>query len=114
MPNSYIVAGQASPAAATDTTLYTVPAGKQFVMSSLSVVNRDKVGDAAEFRIAIVPSGDTLGNKHYIEYDKILDQRESITKMFGATLPAGCVVVVRSSTANLSFSLFGSEITPAS
>jgi hypothetical protein len=113
MPNSYIVAGQAAPAAATDHTLYTVPAGKQFVASTLNCANRDKTGDPAEIRIAIVPTGETLANKHFIEYDRILDQRESFPKTIGVTLPAGCAVIVRSSTANVSFSLFGAEVTPA-
>jgi len=116
MPNSYVIAGQAAPAANTDATLYTVGAGKSFAASSLAVVNRDKTvgADAAEFRIAIVPSGDTLAAKHYIEFDKFLDLRESIKLIMGMTLPAGCSVIVRSSTANLSFTLFGAEITPSS
>lgn len=114
MPNSYIIAGQAAPLAATDTVIYTVPAGKQFVMSALTAVNRDKVGDAAEIRLAIVPSGDTLGNKHYVVYDRILDQREEFVKNGIATLPAGTAVHVQASTANVSFSLFGAEISPAS
>ena len=116
MPNSYAIAGQAAPVAATDTTLYTVEAATQFSASTLAVVNRDKTvgADAAEFRVAIVPQGDTLANKHYLEFDRFLEPRDSYKMTIGITLPAGASVIVRSSTANLSFSLFGAKITASS
>jgi hypothetical protein len=109
----YVVAGQAAPAADTDHELYAVPAGNSFVASTLTVANRDKTGDAAEYRVAIVPDGETLAAKHYIKFDEFLDRRESVPLTLGLSLPAGCKVFVRASTANLSFSLFGVKISAA-
>lgn len=107
MDKNYTVAGQAAPAADTDTVLFTVGVGRYFVVSTLMVTNRDKVGDAAEYRIAVVPKGEVLATKHYIKYDDFIDQRESIPLTLGIALPAEARVYVRASTANLSFSLFG-------
>lgn len=110
MANTYKVAGQVTPVANTDTVLYTVPATKQFVSSSINICNRSLNGDPDIFRIAIVPVGDTLSNKHYIYYDAFIDIRKTLHKVIGISLQPGDQVIVRAGTANLSFSLFGSEL----
>lgn len=107
MDRNYACVGQVAPAADTDTLIYEVLAARYFVASTLMITNRDKVGDAAEFRVAIVPAGETLAAKHYIKYDEFIDQRESIPLTLGLSLQAGVKIYVRGSTANLSFSLFG-------
>lgn len=109
MDRNYALVGQSAPTANTDTLIYTVGATLYFVASTLMVTNRDTAGDAAEFRVAVVPPGDTLGSKHYIKYDEFIDQRESIALTLGLSMQAGCSIYVRGSTANLSFSLFGLE-----
>ena len=108
MAKAYKVAGQSAPTANTDTTLYTVPVNKNFVASSLVFCNRSKV-ELSTLRVAIVPSGETLNNQHYISYEEILDIRERKSMVLGFALAAGDKVVVRSSTNNLSFTLFGVE-----
>lgn len=109
MPSSYLTAGQAAPAADTNTTLYTVPASKSFVGSSIIVCNRSS-SNHAKFRVAVVPSGETLGNEHYLFYDMFVEARDSISKLLGLSLATGDQVVIRADTADLSFSLFGSEL----
>ncbi len=109
MAKGYKIAGQSAPAANTDTTVYTVPAGKSFVSSSLTICNRDAAA-AASYRVAVVPSGASLSNQHYIVYDKPIDNKNFTSLVLGLTLNEGDKVVVRSSSANLSFNLFGSEI----
>jgi hypothetical protein len=76
----------------------------------LAIVNRNTTGVIASFRVAVVPAGETLANKHYIEFESLLQAREGKRLTMGLTLAAGDTVVVRSSTADLSFSLFGSEV----
>lgn len=110
MPTNYKVLGQSSPSAATDTTLYTVPASTQAVISTVSVCNRGTA--AATFRIAVQPDGASLANQHYVAYDVSVDGNATIPWTIGITLGDTDVVTVRASTANLSFSAFGSEITP--
>lgn len=108
MPTNYKVLGQSNPAATTDTTLYTVPAGNSVVVSTLTICNQ--LGTAANFRIAIRPAGETLSNKHYINYDTQVPGFDQLSFTIGITLSATDVVTVYANTANVSFNLFGTEI----
>ena len=108
MPTIYKVLGQSAPSATTDTTLYTVPAATDAVVSTVTVANRDST--SATFRIAVRPGGATLANQHYIAYDCSVGANDTTALTLGLTLDATDVVTVRASTANLSFSAFGSEI----
>ena len=108
MPTIYKVLGQSAPSATTDTTLYTVPSATQAVVSSIVVANRDSA--AATFRIAIRPDGASLANQHYLAFDVTVGGSDSTIITIGATLGDTDVITVRASTANLSFTAFGSEI----
>jgi hypothetical protein len=108
MATTYKVLGQESPAANTDDDLYTVPSATSAVVSTLSVCNR---GVSTTFRVAVRPAGATLANQHYIVYDNFVNQYDSVFLTLGVTLAATDVVTVRAGTADMSFSLFGSEIT---
>lgn len=110
MPNTYKTMGQAAPGANADTELYVVPALTQFVESSMTVCNRNTAGVAATFRVAVVPAGQSLSTKHYLVYDQMVDARSNATLTLGFTMAAGDKVYVRASSADLSFSLFGCEI----
>lgn len=109
MATTYKVLGQVATAATTDTSLYTVPAATDAVISTLIVANR--AASPATFRIAIRPDGATLADEHYIAYDVAVGAADSTTLTLGLTLNAADVITVRASTADLSFSCFGSEIT---
>jgi hypothetical protein len=109
MATTYKVLGQLAPSATTDTTLYTVPSSTEAIISTLVVANRAATG--ATYRIAIRPDGATLANLHYIAYDVTVSASDSTTLTLGLTLNAADVITVRGSTADLSFSAFGSEIT---
>jgi hypothetical protein len=109
MPTVYKVLGQSAPSATTNTNLYTVPANTSAVVSTLVVANR--VATTATYRIAIRPAGATLANQHYIAFDVAVGAADSTTLTLGITLAATDIITVYGSTANLSFSAFGSEIT---
>ena len=108
MPTTYKVLGQSAPSATTASTLYTVPASTSTVVSTISVCNRDSA--SAQYRIAIRPAGATLANQHYLVYDASLTGNSTDTVTIGVTLATTDVVTVYASTANFSFSAFGSEI----
>jgi glucose-6-phosphate dehydrogenase assembly protein OpcA len=108
MATAYKVLGQSAPSATTATTLYTVPASTETVISTIAVTNRNTA--SATFRIAIRPDGATLANEHYISYDAPISANDSLFITIGATINASDVVTIYASTANLSFSAFGSEI----
>jgi hypothetical protein len=109
MPTVYKVLGQVATAATTDTTLYTVPASTETVISSLIVANRATA--SATYRIAIRPNGATLATLHYIAFDVTVGAGDSTTLTLGLTLDATDIITVRASTADLTFSVYGSEIT---
>ena len=108
MPNIYKVLGQLNPSATTATTLYTVPSSTSTVVSTIMVTNQGAA--AATFRIAIRPAGETLANKHYIAYDVTIASLDSVAVTVGLTLATTDVVTIYSSTATMSFSAYGSEI----
>jgi hypothetical protein len=108
MPTVYKVLGQSNPAATTATTLYTVPASTSTVVSSITICNQ--AASAASYRIAIRPAGATLATQHYIAYGVVIAANDTTVLTLGITLATTDVITVYASTANFSFSAFGSEI----
>ena len=102
------VLGQVNPAATTATDLYTVPGSTQAVISTIVVANL--AGTQATFRISLRVAGATASNKQYIAYDVTVPANDSIILTLGIALSATDVVTVYASTANLSFTATGSEI----
>ena len=107
MPTIYKTLGQSAPAAVTNTSLYTVPAGTSAVCSTLAICNR---GVSTPFRVAVRPAGAVLANQHYLVFDNYVNQYDTVFLTLGVTLAATDVVTVFAGAASLSFSLFGSEI----
>ena len=108
MATTYKVLGQSNPAATTATTLYTVPSATEAVVSTIVIANLTST--AATFRIAIRPNGAALANSQYIAYDITVGASDSTALTLGITLDAADVITVYASTANLTFTAFGSEI----
>jgi hypothetical protein len=108
MAYAYRVLGQSAPSATTNTDVYTVGAGKQAIVSTITVANR--AATAATYRIAIRPAGATIANQHYIAYDVVVAANDTTPITVGISLQATDVVTVYASTANLSFGVFGTEI----
>ena len=107
MASSYKVLGQVIPAATTLTTLYTVPAVKQAVTSTVSVCNQ---GTSTTFRIAVRPAGASIANQHYVIYDTTVGANTTLFYTLGMTLATTDIVSVYAGTANVSFNLFGTEV----
>jgi hypothetical protein len=108
MAYAYKVLGQSAPSATTNTDVYTVGSGKQAIISTITVANRS--ASPRTYRIAIRPAGATLANQHYIAYDVSLAANDTTALTLGITLTATDVVTVYASTTDLSFGIFGSEI----
>lgn len=108
MATTYKVLAQSAPSATTATDLYTVGSGKSAVVSTLVVANR--AGAPAQYRIAVRVAGATLANSQYVAYDVTVGASDSTTLTLGITLAATDVITVYASNANLTFSVFGSEI----
>ena len=108
MATAYKVLGQSAPSATTDTTLYTVPAATETVVSTIAVCNRGT--SSGTFSVAVRPDAATLANQHYVAYDVSLPANSVQTLTLGITVNATDVITVRASTADFTFSAFGSEI----
>jgi len=109
MPTTYKVLGQSAPSAATATTLYTVPAATQTIISTINVVNTH-ASTADAIRIAVRPDGAVLANQHYIVYGVSLSAGATFTYTGGITIDATDVITVYSTNGTSSFNAFGSEI----
>ena len=110
MANAYKVLGQANLTAETLTDVYTVPASTETVISTIIIANL--LGAANSFRIAIRPNGAAVSNQHYMAYDVPIAANDSTTLTLGVTLDAADVVSVYSgAAADVSVSIFGTEIT---
>ncbi len=107
MASMYKTLGQVAPVATTLTTLYTVPALTSAVCSTLSICNR---GVSTQVRVAVRPAGAAIDNKHYLAYDVPVNQYESVFLTLGVTLAPTDIVSVYAGTADISFGLFGTEV----
>ena len=107
MPTVYKVLGQLLPAS-TSGTLYTVPASTDTVVSTINAVNTGST--TADISIAIRPAGAMIETKHYIVRSLPLAAKAVFTYTAGVTLDATDVITVESTTSNVAFSAFGSEI----
>ena len=108
MAITYKVLAQSAPSATTNTDVYTVGAGKSAIISTITICNRSAT--AATYRIALRPDGAAIANSHYIAYDVALAANDTTALTLGITCDASDVVTVYASTADLTFSLFGSEV----
>lgn len=108
MATEYKILAQSAPSATTNTDVFTVGAGKQVVVSTITVANRGTT--SATYRIALRKAGAALANQHYIAYDVVVAGTDTTPLTLGLSLGAGDVVTVYASNANLSFGVFGSEI----
>ena len=109
MPAAYKVLGQSNPAATTLTTLYTVPASTQAVASTLTICNQGAT--LATYRVAVRPAGATVAAQHYLVFDSSVAAYDTVFLTVGFSVAATDVVSVYASSASVSFSLFGAEIT---
>jgi len=109
MATAYKILGQSAPAATTETDLYTVPASTQVVVSTIVVANR--AATDATCRISISPNGAATANSQYIAYDVSVGGNGLNAFTFGITIDSTDKIRVYASSANLTFSVFGSELT---
>lgn len=110
MATAYKILGQSNPAATTETTLYT-STSVESVVSSLVICNQ--TATAATYRIAVQPSADagsSAAAKHWIVYGATVAASDSTILTVGLTLASGDRIRVYASSANLSFSAYGSTI----
>lgn len=108
MATNFKVLGQSAPSATTEDDLY-APSSAQGVASSLVVCNRG--GTSTTFRVSVSVGGGATANTDYIYYDVPISANNTFIATVGLTIADTDVVRVYAGNANLTFSLYGSEIT---
>ena len=109
MATTYKVLGQSYPTAATNTSLYTVPAASSAVVSTITVCNQSQTtGDT--INIAVRPAGASIATQHYLFFTEPIAPSSTLGITIGVTLAATDVITVYSQLGTTSFSAFGSEI----
>lgn len=96
--------GQATPAATTLTTAYTVPSGKRATVQVV-VCNR---GANAFVRVAHSPAGAAIANGHYLLYDLPVTSGDTQSTV-RFTVEATDVIRVYATTATVTFNVNGIE-----
>ena len=109
MPEAIKVLGQVAPAATTLTALYTVPAATSAVASTITICNHNAT--TVTVRLAVAPAGAADATAHYILRDLKVLKNDFVALTIGLTLAATDVVRVYSDTTDVSFHIYGTEIT---
>lgn len=90
-------------------TVYTVPSATQSVLSTVTICNTN--AGNANVRLAICPGNATAEFKHYVVYDNLLRNNDTLTLTLGVTLATTDTVRAYANIANVAVNTFGSEIT---
>ena len=103
------IASASVAAANTDETIYTVPADKAVVLSSIVVCNTDSSGIA--FKIAMVSDDTTPPNQSdYLFSGVALAANTTVTYTLGITLSEGYRIHIEDDSARVAYNFFGSII----
>lgn len=109
MANAYKILGQVADASANDVELYLVGSGKEAVVSTIVICNREAAANT--FRVATKTDNSAVANTDYVAYDSSINANDTITLTLGVTLQAGAEISVGASDANVTFQAYGTEIT---
>jgi hypothetical protein len=75
----------------------------------VTITNRGTT--VSTFRVSVAVGGGATGIKNYLYYDLPIAGNDTFIATIGVTLAATDAIKVYASSANLTFQLFGSEIT---
>jgi hypothetical protein len=77
-------------------------------VSTLTVWN---IGVSTTVRVAVRPAGAGIANQHYIIYETVVNANDTLFFTLGLSLATTDVVSVYAGSANVSFNLYGTQIT---
>ncbi len=109
MADTFKVLAQLNPSATTLTTLYTVPAATSTVVSMIMVCNQ--TSSPVTFRLSVAIAGAADNIKQYLYYEVSIPANDSFKVPAGITLATTDLIRCYASSASMSFTVFGDEIT---
>lgn len=107
MTDTIKVLGQSAPSATTETALYTVPASKSAIVSSVVICNRGS--SRTTFRLSVDVGGAGTAAADYLYYDLPIMGNDTFIATIGISLGAADILYAYAGNANLSFGAFGVE-----
>lgn len=102
--------GQQLPAQDTLTNLYETPTAKSAVVSSIVICNQNR--ESVTFRLAHAIAAAADARAQYLYYDQIVPPQKTFIATIGMTLAGTDVIRCKASRTNVSFNVYGSEVTP--
>ncbi len=99
---------QTNPGAATAADLYTVPAGKEAVVSTLAICNRDGAA-TAKYKVWLRPGGVAAANSQLLAFDSFVGTNDTVALTIGIAMSASDVLTVEADTATVTFTAFINE-----
>jgi len=108
MPTTYKVLGQVEYDGTGEDTLYTVPASTQAVCSTLAVCNKNAANQTFDVRLKVNNAADD--DKQLLIFEAPVLSKDTLFITVGLTLNAGDVLTVKSSSTDVTFQLFGTEL----
>lgn len=110
MAFGYKVLGQVAPATTSIEAAYTVPAGKEAIVSNIAIAN--VTGTSALYEVYVCIAGAAAGSSNALIFDASQAANSTTLIQGGITLSAGDVIRVQAATANaITFHVFGTEVT---
>ena len=115
MATAYKILGQTLPTANTLSNVYVVPAATSAIVSTITICNQDTAN--ANVDIIVRPVNEALGNKHYLLKSVTIPRADTMILSPGLTLNASVILAVNNAVvsgetaANVSFNVFGVELT---
>jgi hypothetical protein len=108
MPTTYKILGQSNPSASALTTVYTVPANTQAVVSTITAANFG--AGASNVSLSVHVANAAWAANMQIANNISVSSQNSLALTLGVTLGAGDTVRANCSTANIAVNIFGSEV----
>ena len=112
MPQIYKRLGAINPTANTQTNVYIVPAATEAVISTIAICNQSTSN--VSYSIILSPSS-TFSNpaaaQDFLVRGATVPAADTIFLTVGLTANAGSIISANTNNTNVSFALFGSEIT---
>jgi hypothetical protein len=107
----YKVLAQETLTADTNEDIYSVPAGKSAVISTITIANT--TASAATYRLAVTSSATAASAvtlAEHVAYDVAIASNDTVALTLGITAEAGKKLVARCNSASVAFNVFGSEV----
>ena len=108
MPTNYKVLGQQNPSANTLTTIYTVPAATQAVISTITCTNFGATSTNVSLSVHVANAAWAANMQ--IANNISVSTQNSLALTLGITLGATDTIRANCNTANVAVNIFGSEI----